>query len=79
MEALAGPAVEGSESALEARVLIGELLAKLSPVEREVYLSHAEGWQHPEIARALGITVTMSRLRLSQAKKKLASWLKAER
>ena len=79
VEALVGHAIDGSESAIEAQVLLRELFAKLSPIEREVYIRYAEGWEHTEIAKALGISVAMSWYRLMCAKKKLASCLKSER
>jgi DNA-directed RNA polymerase specialized sigma24 family protein len=79
MEILIGSTGERSEAAIEARLLLEELLGKLLPMEREVYVRHVEGWKHPEIAEELGISLTMSWFRLTCAKKKLASWLPVER
>jgi RNA polymerase sigma-70 factor (ECF subfamily) len=51
-------------------------LAVLSPVQREVVLLHdLEGWTHPEIADALGMSETMSRQHLFQARRQLRSQL----
>lgn len=79
MEILIDSGREHSGATLEARLFLEELLGKLLPIEREVYVRHVEGWKHPEIAEELGISVTTSWFRLSCAKKKLASWLPRER
>lgn len=73
MEMLAGAAIEASPSAMEDRILLGELLSSLPEMDREVWIRHVEGWEHREIARDLGITEAMSWFRLRRAKKKLAS------
>ena len=47
-------------------------LAQLGEVEREIVLLHdLDGWTHPEIADALGISVVMSRQHLFQARRRL--------
>jgi RNA polymerase sigma-70 factor (ECF subfamily) len=47
-------------------------LGQLGEVEREVVLLHdLDGWTHPEIADALGISVVMSRQHLFQARRRL--------
>ena len=59
--------------------LQAELLAalqKLTPVQRSVVLfADLEMWSHAEIAQALGISVTMSRRHLSDARRRLRSLL----
>ena len=47
-------------------------LQQLGAAEREVVLLHdLDGWTHPEIAAALGISVVMSRQHLFQARRRL--------
>lgn len=75
IEILAGPAVEGSPSALEDRILLQELLSSLPEADRKVLIRYIEGWEHNEIARELGISEATSWFRLRRAKKKLASQL----
>jgi RNA polymerase sigma-70 factor (ECF subfamily) len=49
-------------------------LEQLGQVEREIVLLHdLDGWTHPEIADALGISVVMSRQHLFQARRRLRS------
>jgi DNA-directed RNA polymerase specialized sigma24 family protein len=79
MEILVGPATEGSHSAIEARVLLQELLAQLLPLDQEVYLRWREGWNHREISQDLGISQVSSRFRLARAKKKLESLTRSGR
>jgi RNA polymerase sigma-70 factor (ECF subfamily) len=71
-------AVQGGP-APDAGALRSHLLAaleELGPAEREVVLLHdLDGWTHPEIADALGISVVMSRQHLFQARRKLRSEL----
>jgi len=73
MQILVGAAIDGSDSAIEARILLQELLGQLWPLDREIYLRWREGWSHREIARDLNISETSSWFRLARAKKKLKS------
>jgi DNA-directed RNA polymerase specialized sigma24 family protein len=73
MEVLVSAATEGSPSAIEARVLLQELLAQLLPMDQDVYIHWREGWNHREISQDLGISQVSSRFRLARAKKKLKS------
>lgn len=51
-------------------------LSQVSAAQREVVLLHdLEGWTHPEIAAALGISEVMSRQHLFQARKTLRGLL----
>lgn len=51
-------------------------LAHVAPAQREVVLLHdLEGWTHPEIAAALGLSEVMSRQHLFQARKTLRGLL----
>jgi DNA-directed RNA polymerase specialized sigma24 family protein len=79
MEALAWSSREGSLSAIEAGILVRELLGKLSPLDRHVYMRHADGWDHKEISKDLGISESMSWFRLHRAKTRLAAWARSER
>lgn len=53
-----------------------QALAVLSPVQREVVMLHdLEGWTHPEIAAALGMSETMSRQHLFLARRRMREQL----
>lgn len=53
-----------------------DALSVLSPAQREVVLLHdLEGWTHPEISEALGMSEVMSRQHLFQAHRELRSLL----
>ena len=65
---LAGASVEGSPAAVEARVLLGELLGVLSDMEREVFRRYMSGWGHKQIGKDLGISVAMSSYYLQSAR-----------
>lgn len=73
----AGPRVEAVERA-GAREALLAALAELSGAQREVVLLHdLEGWTHGEIAAAAGISETMSRQHLFNARKSLRARLAA--
>ena len=64
----------GVEPMLRGRLL--RALGDLGAVEREVVLLHdLEGWTHPEIAMALGISEVMSRQHLFLARRQLRAQL----
>jgi DNA-directed RNA polymerase specialized sigma24 family protein len=77
LESLGAKANAERYSSIEAQVLLDEVLAMLSPLDRKVYMLHSDGFEHREIAKQLGISESMSWLRLRRAKSRLASWLKA--
>lgn len=57
-----------------------DALAQLNETQREVVLLHdLEGWEHREIAQALGLTETNSRQNLFQARKRLRARLGGEK
>lgn len=63
--------------ALRKRLLQG--LERLSPERREVVVLHdLEGWTHPEIAAALGISEVMSRQHLFVARRAMREFLGQE-
>ena len=60
----------------ELRDQLSAALGTLSPVQREIVLLHdLEGWRHAEIASRLGLSDTMSRRHLSDARKRLRQLL----
>ena len=65
---LAGASVEGSPAAMEARVLLAEVLGVLSDKEREVFVRYTSGWGHKQISKELGISVAMSSYYLQSAR-----------
>lgn len=67
-----------SDEATERRRLL-QALDTLSPAQKEVVLLHdLEGWTHPEISAALGMSEVMSRQHLFQAHRELRSQLGEE-
>jgi RNA polymerase sigma-70 factor, ECF subfamily len=53
-----------------------DALAELLPVRRQVVIHHdVDGWTHPQIAVALGISALMSRRHLSDARRHLRTLL----
>jgi RNA polymerase sigma-70 factor (ECF subfamily) len=60
----------------ELRARLSAALGVLSQVQREIVLLHdLEGWRHAEIASRLGLSDTMSRRHLSDARKRLRAQL----
>ncbi len=59
---------------------LNQALAQLSPVQRDVVLlADLEDWSHAEIAEKTGISVTMSRRHLSDARRRLRALLSSMR
>jgi len=79
LEAISGESRVGSPAAIEAAILLEELLSPLDPVDREVYVRHVGGWTHKEIARQLGISVRACWYRHHRAKKRLDQIMSAGR
>jgi DNA-directed RNA polymerase specialized sigma24 family protein len=75
MTVLAGSAVDGSPAAIEARVLLTQLLDELTKTERDVFIRYTMGWKHGRIARELGISAAMSSYYLLRAKAGLDRFL----
>ncbi len=70
----AGPDLDLQRTELRATLL--RALGAISPIQREVVLLHdLEGWPHADIASRLGLSVTMSRRHLSDARKRLRGLL----
>jgi len=61
----------------EAQALLAPALASLRPRERQMlWLAHAEGYSHREVAEIMGLGSASIRLLLFRARKKLAALLK---
>ncbi len=75
----AGHAVQGSVAAIEAKVLLDQLLNDLPPTERQVFLRHTMGWRHKRIAQELNISAAMSSYYLLRAKAHLDGYLRTQR
>jgi RNA polymerase sigma-70 factor (ECF subfamily) len=76
--AAAAMAVSASNDAelSELRARLHRALATLSPIKRAVIRHHdVDGWTHPQVARALSISVLMSRRHLSDARAALRAQL----
>jgi RNA polymerase sigma-70 factor (ECF subfamily) len=75
-----GPTPLGSTERSQLRSLLGEALAALSDVQREIVLLHdLEGWKHREIGEKLGIPSGTVRSHLHFARKLLRNSLGAAR
>jgi DNA-directed RNA polymerase specialized sigma24 family protein len=73
------PGFQDTEASIEARLLMEECLASLSPLSRGVVVKNAEGFTHREIAHQLGISEVNSRFLLSRARRSLAIRLSVKR
>jgi RNA polymerase sigma-70 factor (ECF subfamily) len=63
-------------SRADVRARLTAALQSLSPMQREVVLLHdLEGWKHADVATRLGLSETMSRRHLSDARKRLRELL----
>ena len=65
---VAGQAVDGSPAAIEAKILVSELLKSLSKIEQDVFVRYTMGWPHRAIGKELGISAAMSSYYLLRAK-----------
>lgn len=67
---------QGQQAASPEATSLLRALGHLGPVQREVVLLHdLEGWTHPEIADALGMSDVMSRQHLFHARRELRARL----
>ena len=76
---LAGPATNGSAAAIEARIILDQLLNALPQLERDVFVRHTMGWKHARIAKDLGISAPMSSYYLLRAKARLDRHVSGQR
>ncbi len=67
-------AVNAAQS--EAQILLEPALKQMKPRERQMlWLAHAEGYSHREIAQVMGLTSASIRLLLFRARRKIAALL----
>jgi RNA polymerase sigma-70 factor (ECF subfamily) len=72
-------AASGSAAQSATQMLLGPALKQLKPRERQLlWLAHAEGYSHREIAEATGLASASIRLLLFRARRKIAALLRAE-
>ena len=71
-------AVRGSEAQSDAQILLEPALKQMKPRERQMlWLAHAEGYSHREIAQVMGLGAASIRLLLFRARRKIAALLRA--
>lgn len=62
----------------DAQILLEPALRQMKPRERQMlWLAHAEGYSHREIAQVMGLSTTSIRLLLFRARRKIAALLRA--
>jgi RNA polymerase sigma-70 factor (ECF subfamily) len=67
----------GHETQTDARIAIEPALRQMKPRERQLlWLAHAEGYSHREIARVMGLNAASIRLLLFRARRKIAALLR---
>ncbi len=68
----------GGAAQAESRALLGPALQQMKPRERLLlWLAHAEGYSHREIAEVTGLAATSIRLLLFRARRRIAKLLRA--
>lgn len=72
-------AARGQETQTEAQILLEPALRQMKPRERQLlWLAHAEGYSHREIAEITGLASTSIRLLLFRARRKIANLLRTQ-
>lgn len=62
----------------DSEILLGPALRQMKPRERQLlWLAHAEGYSHREIAKVMGLSAASIRLLLFRARRKIAALLRA--
>jgi RNA polymerase sigma-70 factor (ECF subfamily) len=70
--------VHGNTAQSDSQILLGPALLKMKPRERQLlWLAHAEGYSHREIAQVTGLATASIRLLLFRARRKIAALLRA--
>ena len=70
-------AARGSAAQTDAQILLAPALKQMKPRERQMlWLAHAEGYSHREIAQVMGLNATSIRLLLFRARRKIAALLR---
>ncbi len=73
-------AASGNAARSESQILLGPALRQMKPRERQLlWLAHAEGYSHREIAAVTGLAATSIRLLLFRARRKIAALLRASK
>jgi RNA polymerase sigma-70 factor (ECF subfamily) len=71
--------VRGSMAQTDSQILLGPALLEMKPRERQLlWLAHAEGYSHREIAKVTGLATASIRLLLFRARRKIAALLRAQ-
>ena len=71
-------ASRGSEQQSDSQILLEPALRQMKPRERQLlWLAHAEGYSHREIAQVMGLGAASIRLLLFRARRKIAGLLRA--
>ena len=71
-------ASHGSAQQSDSQILLEPALRQMKPRERQLlWLAHAEGYSHREIAQVLGLSAASIRLLLFRARRKIAGLLRA--
>jgi RNA polymerase sigma-70 factor (ECF subfamily) len=71
-------ASRGSEQQSDSQILLEPALRQMKPRERQLlWLAHAEGYSHREIAQVMGLSAASIRLLLFRARRKIAGLLRA--
>ena len=71
-------ASRGSEQQSDSQILLEPTLRQMKPRERQLlWLAHAEGYSHREIAQVMGLGAASIRLLLFRARRKIAGLLRA--
>lgn len=69
----------GGAAQAESQILLGPALRRMKPRERQLlWLAHAEGYSHREIAAVTGLAAPSIRLLLFRARRKIAALLRAQ-
>jgi len=72
-------AASGGAEQAESRAVLTPALLQMKPRERELlWLAHAEGYSHKEIAQIMGLGAASIRLMLFRARSKMAKLLRAQ-
>jgi RNA polymerase sigma-70 factor (ECF subfamily) len=67
----------GNAAQSDSQILLGPALRRMKPRERQLlWLAHAEGYSHREIAQVTGLAATSIRLLLFRARRKIAALLR---
>ncbi len=71
-------AARGQATQTDAQILLAPALRQMKPRERQMlWLAHAEGYSHREIANVMGLHAASIRLLLFRARRKIAALLRA--